>query len=78
MMIDFGPEGDYIARLHERMAERRITRAMLSRETSFAASTLTRWFNTDVRPSMDNIVELERGFLSLARTHRKLTPKEEV
>jgi transcriptional regulator with XRE-family HTH domain len=71
MMIDFGPDGNYIGHLKTRLAAANLTQADLARTARIAPSQITRWFTRNMQPQVNNIVALEEAMRMLAPAKAK-------
>jgi predicted transcriptional regulator len=70
IVVAIGP--DYTDRLRDRIKRYKITQGELSRETGIKASQFTRWFNTPLRPRLDNVVKIETAIAAIrARQKRR-------
>lgn len=66
--VDLGEtQQDYIIKLKERMRSAGVSAAELSRTTGISPSQISRWFTTEVRPSLANIEKLERAMIRLKK-----------
>jgi len=56
---------DYIAQLDRRLKQAGVSRGRLSRASGISMPQLSRWFNTDMRPTLTNVERLEAAFAAI-------------
>lgn len=66
-VITIAVGADYTAELKKRLREADISFGELSRESGIAMPQLSRWFNTDIQPSLKNVARIEESILKIQR-----------
>ena len=71
VVIHIAIDKDYMQELDERLKKHGISHGQLAREAEISGTQLSRWFNTDIDPSLKNVVKIEAALHRLVRAQER-------
>lgn len=68
---------NYIEELEKRLQKHDISHGELARESGISPTQLSRWFNSNIEPTLKNVRKIEEALLTILRKRRRAERRKE-